>query len=143
MNDQYNLKTDSQKDVKSLFQAAKKRKADAVKYHLLSEALKGNTINVTKNNDLFEALNRERMDFEQILKLHPDEVKETIEYIKERRLEQDGIWWNTNSESKMGEYGAVPPSCYAARPNWYWKDKTLIKNFFNTFSKFRISEKPL
>ena len=137
------IRGDSDNEVRSLFISAKKRKEDMMKYHLLSELLSGKMIDTQKNSQIFEALNKEKMTFEALLKLHPEEVKDTIDYVNQRKLEQDGCWWNKDSKAKHGEKGAIPPCCYYARPTAYWKDKTLTNNFFNTFSKFRISEKTL
>ena len=143
MTDQFNLKHDGPEEVRSLFQSAKKRREDMIKYKLFGELLAGKTVNVTQSPQLYEALNRERMEFEQLLKLHPEQVNDLIEYVKERKLEQDGVWYNLKSKANWGEKGVIPPCCYHARPAAYWKDKRLVHNFLNTFTKFRISEKPL
>ena len=143
MSDQFNLKHDKPEEVRSLFTAAKKRREQKMKYHLLSEMLNGKTADITKSTELFEALNREKMEFEELLKLHPEEVKENIEYVKERRVEQGGRWWNPNSAAKWGEKGVIPPCCYYARPREYWKDKALVDCFLNQFPVFRISDKRL
>lgn len=143
MTNTFNMRDEKPEDVKALFKQAQKRKEDKVRWHLLQDLINGKTINLTKDNKLFEAVNRERMAFEELLNLHPDEVKETIEYVKQRREEQKkvgGRWWNPDSKAFWGEKGAVPPCCYYARPNWYWKDKKLTNSFFNTFTKFRVSE---
>jgi len=137
------IKGDSEDEVKSLFQSAKKRKEDKIKYELLGQLLQGKVVDVTKSQQLFEALNKEKMEFEQILRLHPEEVKEHIEYVKQRKEEQKGIWWNPNSEAKWGEKGVIPPCVYFSRPVEYWKNKKLVHNFLNEFSKFRIAERPL
>jgi len=137
------LRGDSDAEVKSLFKAAKKRKEDNLKYKLLTDLLNGKVIDTTQNTQIFEALNREKMEFEQILLNHPEEVKEQIEYVKQRKLEQNGLWYNPQSKAKWGEKGVIPPCCYYARPKEYWKNKKLVHNFMNTFTKFRISEKPL
>lgn len=89
---------------------------------------------------MFEVLNKERMEFEEILRLHPEEVNETIEYVKQRKEEQNGKWYNPDSQAWWGEKGAIPPCVYYARPASYWKDKRLMNNFLNQFSKFKIAE---
>jgi acetoin utilization deacetylase AcuC-like enzyme len=137
------VKYDSDNDVKKLFDSAKRRRESKLKYKLISDLLEGKTINVTSNTELFESLNRERLELEQIMSLHPEEVKNCLEYVKDRKVEQNGTWWNKDSEAKHGEWGAIPECVYYARPQSYWNNLTLKKNFFNQFSKFRISEKPL
>lgn len=139
----FDIRHDSNNDVKNLFQAAKRRKEQRTKYHLLSKLLDGETIDITKNNDLYEALNKEKMEFEEILRLHPEQVQECIEYVKERKLQQGGRWYNPESEAWWGEKGVVPPCCYFARPVEYWNNKKLMNNFLNTFTKFRIAESKL
>jgi len=146
MTDQFNMREDKPEDIRILFKQAQKRRENAVRWHLLGDLLNGKTIDLTKSNQLFEAVNRERMEFEQILNLHPEEVGECIEYVKMRCEEQKNIggkWWNPYSKARHGEEGAMPPCIRYARPNWYWYDKKLRHNFFNSFPKFRISEKPL
>ena len=140
MTDKFNMREEKPGDVRDLLKTAKQRRADRVKWHLLGELLAGKTISVTNNTELFEALNRERMDFEQILKLHPDQTKEAVEYVKQRKLEQGGRWYNTDSQAWWGEKGAIPPCVYYARPSTYWKNKKLMNSFLNQFPKFRIAE---
>ena len=134
------VKYDSDNDVKNLMKAAKKRREDKMKYHLLSELLAGKTVNITKNNELFEALNKEKMDFETIMKLHPEEINECIEYVKERKVQQGGRWYNKESEAWWGEKGIIPPCVYYSRPTSYWKEKNLTNKFLNDFPKFKIAE---
>jgi len=137
------IRGDSDSEVKSLYNQARKRKEDKIKYHLLSELLEGKVIDLTKSAALYQAINREKMDFEALLKLHPEETTYHVKYVKQRKEEQLGKWYNADSPAKWGEKGVVPPCCYYARPNEYWNDKKLMNNFLNTFPKFRISEKAL
>lgn len=138
------LRGDSDNEVRSLFKAAQKRKEDKIKYKLLAEALQGKCIDLTKSNQLYEAVNREKMEFEQLLKLHPEEVEYCKQYIKQRREEMnDGKYWNPHSQAKWAHEGTCPPCCYFARPKWYWQDKRLRNNFLNMFPAFRVSTKPL
>ena len=137
------IRGDSDNEVKDLFKAAKKRKEDMLKYHLISELLDGKVIDTTKNSQIYEVLNRERMDFEEILRLHPEEVKEQMQYVKERKEEQGGRWYNPDSQAWWGEKGVIPPCVYHSRPVQYWKDKRLLNNFLNEFTAFRIAEHKL
>lgn len=137
------IRGDSDNEVKSLFREAQKRKENAIRFKLLADLLDGKTIDLTKSSQLFEAVNREKMDFEQILKLHPKEAQEQMEYVKQRKSEQGGRWYNPQSQAWWGEKGVIPPCCYHARPRSYWKNQKLVNNFFNTFPKFRIAESPL
>ena len=145
-NTQFNMGNDSADEVRNLLLTAKKRKEAKMRWKLLAELMDGKTINVTNDPGLYQALNREKMEFEEILKLHPEEVKETIEYVRQRKEEQRKVgnrWYNPDSRAWWGEKGAVPPCCYYARPTSYWQNKKLTNNFFNTFSKFRIADNRL
>ena len=139
MIDQFNMREEKPEDVRSLLQTAKQRREQRMKWHLLGEALKGKTINVTKNQELFESLNKERMEFEDILKLHPEETKETMQYVKERKAQQNGRWYNTKSDAWWGEKGVIPPCVFYARPHSYWT-KEIVNKFLNDFPKFKIVE---
>jgi hypothetical protein len=138
------LRGDSDNEVRTLFKSAKKRKDDEMKYRLLSESLQGKSIDLTKCNQLFEAVNREKMSFEQLLKLHPEEAQSHADHIKARREEcVNGRYWNKHSKAWWSYEGTVPPCCYFARPDWYWRDKRLLHGFWNSFPAFRMSDKPL
>jgi hypothetical protein len=139
----FDIRHDSVDDVKNLLKSAKKKREDRLKWHLLGEALNGKTINVTNNPELFEALNRERMEFEDIMKLHPEEVNNCLEYVKNRKLQQDGKWWNTESGARWGEKGAIPECVYFSRPSSYWRNHNyaMFNHFLNLYPKFRIAEK--
>ena len=142
-NFESSIKGDSDSYVKDMFEAVKKRKEDKQRFHLLSELLKGKVIDLHKNQQLFEAVNREKMSFDEILKLHPEEVQQHIDYVKQRKEEQKGRWYNPDSKAWWGEKGVIPPCCYHARPGEYWKDKNLVNSFLNLYPVFRIAEKEL
>jgi hypothetical protein len=136
------VRYDTEDDVKNLLMSAKKKREQRMKWHLLSEALNGKTIDLTKCPELYEALNKEKMDFEEIMKLHPEEVNNTLEYVKQRKLEQGGRWYNPDSKAWWGEKGAIPTCVYYARPASYWSDNkcAMYNNFLNLYPKFRIAE---
>lgn len=137
------LRGDADDEVRSLFRAAESRKEAELRYHLIDEALRGEVIDVTKSKVLFEALNKEKMEFDELLRLHPEEVKADIEHIKSVREQSKGVWYNPNSKAKHGYLGRIPDCCYFARPDKYWRNKKLLYNFFNTYPVFRVSERPI
>ena len=143
MTNTFNMREEKPEDVRNLLQTAKQRRQDRVKYDLIAKMINGETVDITKDMRLFEALNRERLDFEQILKLHPEQGAEVVKYVKERKEQQGGRWYNKDSDAWWGEKGAIPPCCYYARPASYWQNKKLTNNFFNQFPKFRIAEHTL
>jgi hypothetical protein len=98
---------------------------------------------LTASPQLYEALNKERMEFEEILKLHPDQAVEAEKAASEdRSMFDENKYWNSDG-AKWAMLGHIPPCIYNARPKEYWSDKRLLKSFFNTFTKFRISTRPL
>jgi hypothetical protein len=80
------------------------------------------------------------MEFEEILKLHPDQAEEAVLATKEDRSSiEENIYWNRESPAKWARLGHIPPCIYYSRPAEYWANKKLLKLFFNTFTKFRVS----
>ena len=142
MTDTFNMREEKPEDVRSLLKTAKERREQRRKWHLLGEICLGKTVDITKNAELFEALNKERMDFEDIMKLHPENVNEALEYVKQRKLEQCGKWYNSHSQAWWGEKGAIPTCVYHARPSSYWRDNdfAMFNHFLNLYPKFRIAE---
>ena len=138
MTNTYDMRNDKPDEVRSLFLAAQRRKEERIKFQLLTELLDGKVVDITKSKQLFEALNREKMEFEEILKFHPDQVKTAIECAKESRE----LGYKKNKARRM-EIGFIPECCYYARPPAYWANSKLKKNFLNTFTKFRVTERAL
>ena len=143
-NFESSLKGDSDVEVKKLFSQAKKRKDDRMRFRLLAELLEGKTVDITRSKQLFQALNREKLSFEELLKMNPEEAKECAEKVKEdRMLVAGGKWWDDQSKARWGKKGSIPPCCFYARPKEYWSNESLTNHFFNTFKAFRVSEKPI
>lgn len=139
--DRFNLREDKPSDVRRLMLTAKQRKEAFRKYKLLSDLIRGKVIDLNKSKQLFVALNREKLDFEELLKLHEEDARKTAEAVKQAREAHNGRWWNRNSRARWGLYGHIPNCIYYSRPPQYWKKEELVKNFFNSFPKFRISDK--
>jgi acetoin utilization deacetylase AcuC-like enzyme len=141
MSENYNLRNPEVGEVSDMFQRVKKRREQLMKYKILKQLLESEKeVDVTVSPAIFEALNKERMEFEEILKLHPDQAKDAIEATKEDRESiTENVYWNRNSPAKWARLGHIPPCIYYSRPTSYWNDKKLLKNFFNMFTKFRVS----
>jgi hypothetical protein len=140
MDKKFNMRNPVKGEVSEMMAETKRRRAMILKYKLLKQLLAGETIDLTQSPALFEALNRERMEFEEILKLHPEQANEAILAAKEdRESVEENVYWNRESPAKWARLGHIPPCVYYARPAEYWSDSKLLKNFFNTFTKFRIS----
>ena len=50
-----------------MHQAVKKRRAQQIKYKIIRDLLDGKTSDLTQSPALYEALNKEKMEFDQIL----------------------------------------------------------------------------
>ncbi len=139
--DTFNMRRPEKGEVLEMHIAAKQRRAQQIKYKILKDLMDGKTCDITASSALYEALNREKMEFEQILNLHPDQTNEAILAAKEdRSMITDNKYWNDEG-AKWALLGHIPPCVYASRPSTYWQDKKLLKAFFNMFPKFRISTK--
>ncbi len=144
MNNSFNFRNPQVGEVQDMYAQAKVRRARVIKYKMLKELLDGKTVDMTQNTQLFEALNREQMEFEEILKLHPDQANEAILAAKEDREQIDeNVYWNRNSPAKWGKLGHIPPCIYYSRPAEYWEDSRLLKAFFNMFTRFRVSTRKI
>jgi hypothetical protein len=140
----FNFRNPDTGEVQEIEQKVKQRALANQKYKVLSQLLMGKTVDVTVSPEIFEALNRERMEFDEILKLHPDQAKSAMDEVELRRQDyDDGKWWNPKSKAKWGYLGEIPYCLYIARPREYWKDKRILYHFFNMYPKFRLSSKPL
>jgi len=139
----FNMRNPDPNEVSEMYQAAKKRRSQLIKYKLLKDLLDGKTVDLTASPALYEALNREKMEFEQLLKLHPDQANEAILAVKEdREVINENQYWNRKG-AKWATLGHIPPCIYYSRPPVYWEDKRILKAFFNTFTKFRISPRTI
>jgi len=139
----FNMRNPQPNEVIEMHNAVKSRRSQLIKYKIIKDLLDGKTSDITASPAIYEALNREKMEFEEILKLHPDQVGEAILAVKEdRELIGENKYWNSEG-AKWALLGHIPPCVYSSRPPKYWDDKRLLKAFFNMFTKFRISTRPI
>ncbi|MFA5133107.1 MAG: hypothetical protein WC444_07310 [Candidatus Paceibacterota bacterium] len=146
MSEFFNVKYDTGKDVAELQQKADYIKAYKQRLKVLYELYNGDgkEVDITRDASVFEAINREKLDFETILRLHPDQAKDAMEQVKiDRGSFSEGKYWNPKSKAKWGLKGHIPTCIYYSRPKEYWNNEKLTNMFFNSFPAFRISTKPL
>jgi hypothetical protein len=144
MSDKFNFRNPDKNEVTDMYAKAKAMRQKKLRYKMLQDLLDGKTVDMTKDAKLFEALNHEKMEFEELLKLHPEQANESILAAKEDRESIDeNIYWNRNSPAKWAKLGHIPPCCYHARPPEYWENQKLLKAFFNMFTKFRVSTRQI
>src|SRR3990167_757043 len=141
--DSFNFRNPSEGEITDIQRKVQQRRLAKAKYKVLSQLLAGKKeVDVTISPEIFEALNRERMEFEEILKLHPEQANDAILAAKEDREKfSKDKYWNPQSEARWGVLGHIPPCIFYSRPMEYWKDKKLLREFYNGFPKFRVSIK--
>jgi hypothetical protein len=141
--DTFNMRNPDPGEVVEMHNAAKQRRAQKLKFKVIQELLSGKTSDISQSPLLFEALNKEKMEFEMILRIHPEQTDEAIKaVVEDREMMDENKYWNKDG-AKWATLGHIPPCVYYARPPDYWNDKRIIKAFFNMFTKFRISTKPI
>lgn len=144
MKDTYNFRNPAPGEIQEMRAEVQRRRIARAKYRLLHQLLSGETVDLRNSPELFEALNREKMEFDQILKLHPDQAKSAIVLVRQARNQMaEGKYWNSKSKAKWGYLGEIPTCLYYARPIEYWKDRKIVRQFFNMYPKFRVSSKPI
>ena len=147
MNESFNFRNPDPGEVVDLQMRAKQRIQARQKYKVLSQLISGKKdVDITVSTEIFEALNRERMEFEELMRLPQNQknVNDCMLQAKEAREKHpDGKHWNPKSQAKWGELGHIPNCVYYSRPPEYWRDKKLLREFFNMFPKFRVSTKRL
>lgn len=142
----FNMRNPNPGEVLEMHNEAKKLRSKQIRYKILRDLLDGKTADITQDKALYEALNRERMEFEQILEFHKEDANVldcVAQASEDRGAYDDGKYWNPDSKSRMGKLGHIPNCIFFSRPIEYWEDKRLLKNFFNIFTKFRVSSKPI
>jgi hypothetical protein len=133
-NNSFNFRNPSPGEVLDIQARVKRRREQLAKYKVLSQILAGKTVDLTQSSVLFEALNREKMEFDELLKLHPDQAKDCVDQAKEDR--EAGV--NIHSKAKWACRGHIPPCLFYSRPKEYWKDKNIIREFFRMYPKFGV-----
>jgi len=128
------MRKDSPENVRDMDRRIKLKREQIMKYKVLSQLLNGKTVDITQSSVIFEALNRERMEFDEILKLHPDQARDCLEQAKEDRE----LGRNVNSPAMWACKGHIPPCLFYSRPKEYWKDKKILKEFFRMYPKFGV-----
>jgi hypothetical protein len=141
--DTFNMRNPDPNEVVEMHNEAKKRRAQIIKYKVIKDLMDGKDTDITVSPAIYEALNREKMDFEQILRLHPDQANEAMLAAKEdREMIDENKYWNSEG-AKWGVLGHIPPCVYNSRPSEYWNNKKILKAFFNMYPKFRVSTRKI
>jgi len=132
-NYSFNMRQDSPEAVRDLQLRAKKIREQRIRTKVLSQLLEGKTVDLMQSTALFEALNRERMEFDEILRLHPEQGMDCVEQAREDR--EAG---RVKSKANWACRGHIPPCLYHARPPEYWKNKKILMEFFRLYPKFAV-----
>lgn len=134
MSETFNFRNPDPGEVVMMQNLVKQRVLARQKYKVLSQLLNGKTVDLRDSSLIFEALNREKMEFDDILKLHPEQGKDCVDQAKEDRE----LGQNIKSKAKWAIRGHIPPCIYHSRPPEYWKDKKILKEFFRMYPKFSV-----
>lgn len=144
MANTFNFRNPDEGEVQDMYAQAKAIRQKRLRLKMLQDLLDGKTVDMTKDAKLFEALNHEKMEFDEILRLHPDQANDAMMAAKEDREQVDeNVYWNRHSPAKWGKLGHIPPCIYHSRPAAYWEDSRLLKAFFNMYTKFRVSTRKI
>lgn len=126
-----------------MMQYVKPEKKDLLLYKLS----KGETVDITKDEDLFYQINVDRMSIEEAM--DRNKYKPLAEDMKVMRQNLDDPWYGKMKNKTLGRYlGEIPDHIYFTHP---WFSPTLskeektknIKKFFNLFPAFRAGSKPI
>ena len=133
-NNTFNFRNPSPNEVVEMQARVQRKREQLLKYKVLSQILNGKrNVDLTQSSVIFEALNRERMEFDEILKLHPDQAKDCVEQAKEDR--EAG---RAKSKANWAIKGHIPPCIFYSRPKEYWNDNKILKEFFRMYPKFAV-----
>lgn len=132
-NNSFNLRNPAPGEVQEMQLRAKQIREQKIRTKVLSQLLEGKTVDLTQCSALFEALNKERMEFDEILKLHPEQGVACVEQAKE-----DRDAGRIRSDANWAIRGHIPPCLYNARPPEYWKNKKILNEFFRIYPKFAV-----
>lgn len=113
---------------------------------LLMKLIKGERIDITKDEDLFYQVNKDRVTLEQFV--NRDKFKQQAHNVK---LQKEYLHDPRTAKTKGGKFrwlGDIPDEVYFSRPEFsplLPKEERLanIKKFLNTFPTFRAGDKRL
>ena len=109
---------------------------------LLYKIFKGETVDITKDEDLFYQVNKDRVSLDQYT--NRDKFKASAEDMK--RMKQGIDPRHRSPGSHMRLIGEMPPEIYFNRPEFAAGNPDRAKNikkWLNTYTDFRVGDKPL
>ena len=116
------------------------------KDYLLAQLIKGQTIDLHKDEDLFYQINVDRMPMEKVM--DRNKYKPLADHVKQTRQYIDDPWYGKTKDKKMRYLGEIPSEIYFTHP---WFSPSLpkeerdanIRKFFNMFPAFRAGSKSI
>ena len=110
---------------------------------LLARILRGETVDITKDEDLFYQVNKDRVSLDEFT--NRDKFKASAKDMKRMKSHIDP---NHKSASGMKLIGEIPPEIYFSRPEFSAslpKEERArnIKKWLNTHTVFRIQDKQI
>ena len=123
-----------------LLQACKPEKKDA----LLMRILRGETVDITKDEDLFFQVNKDRVSLEQFT--NRDKFKSDAQAMKWAKQNMHDPSKGKTKGNKMRWLGDIPSEIYFSRPEFspllpkHEREKN-IRKFLNQFPVFKAGDK--
>jgi hypothetical protein len=116
------------------------------KDELLMRIARGETVDITKDEDLFYRINVDRMSMDKVM--DRDKYKPLAEHVKQTRAHIDDPQYGKTKGNKMRYLGEIPADIYFTHP---WFSPNLpkeerdanVRKFFNQFPAFRIGQKDI
>ena len=108
---------------------------------IFKDVMDGKSADITKDADVFIAVNKKALSPDQILKIKKQEALTTAEATHERRL-ADEKDFNPKSKAKWRQLGNIPITVYLSKPE-LWNNPDALKSFLNSHPEFRVSRRSI
>ena len=149
------MKNDSDRGVQTMLSEVEKRQSMARhknRYKIVADLLMGREADITGDPQVFAHFNKERMAVEDYMVLFPEHINDAL--LEVERIKADmsqggnpGKDYNPKSLAKWRIPGIMPRCVAELYFEIYEGDRkamySAFKRFFNSFPKFRISDKQI
>jgi len=149
------MKQDSDRGVQQMLAEVDKRKAFAEhknRYKIIADLMMGKEADITGDPQVFAHFNKERMAVEDYMKLFPEHINDALLEVERIKGEiaqggNPGRDYNPKSLAKWRIPGIMPRCVAELYFDVYDGDREAMyaafKRFFNSFPKFRVSDKKI
>ena len=141
------IKNDSDSTTKSMLMEVEQKDAirrNSERYRIIASLLSGQETDITGDPVIFAAFNKERMAIEDYMKLFPKDMEDALWAVNRDKEFMEGP--NRKSLAYYYAWGHMP-ACVDRLYREVYPDekarKSAYRRFFNTFTDFRIPNKPI